>query len=1669
MSKTVLLGVGAFLFVAGCALVGIGAGFIPGMIARAVESGIQNHEVFSAKGASLTETTAADSVSNSTSIFYVYNVTNAADVLTGSKPILDEVKIETTKTSVKYNYKFDSENDAYGYSSYDYYTAKEGYDMDEKFVSLNMVYFGAAIGQGGSEVGFGSLMLPTVLDTVITGLTSPQSVYTGPNASVPIVSVASISMSFASSLDSSEKADLETVACNEYALANNVPQSTLSCNATASSSRRLLTVEYGLDVIATAATANTIKANGPASVDGLGSAIVASAGSAGAPVPDEVTVVPKASDEITVPSDGLVPGLRMGSVAMYLAQNLGGLTDTAAGAAIFTDAEDGTAGYSALFDNQTTEFYLLESVAGISQDFSTLRMPGLPIVAASVILDPDPDAPLSVGNAASMQQFMRVAALVSEDPEGADVVFDIVADIVDQGWTEEVHVSMTPLTLSQVLPAMTSYNDSDFLKGIRMGAIAQYVGFFLGGCNMTNIADCVLTVTGDEGYDPADLMTLSTLDQQGFIGALVASGYDFDYDHLVMHGVDPLALLSQPSTLLDTNTSAPLGIANAESMISFYTLAVLSAIADPSVQGFYDTAITPLVEAAWTADAQRSMAFVTLGKVIPAITGLDSQFIYGLRAIATASLLGFWLTACQDPTVCLAAAIDQGIDKSAIQADLTTPASDLIAALGLDISKYIVVGSGGVPTSASLVYFSIAMATPYLSNFLTLFLTFVEFGSSVAENYFDSWIDAVDADLVNSGATPGAMDYGNAMIFGEYLVLGATDSTDLQAEVDLLYFGYSATLAGLDTAVTTWQEVAWGQMVEASGTRIVNSTYLSANLLSGDNVTAAPEFFGWQVYVKGLSSAFVITSADFQALVGYILTYPEELTDMCTNDATTIWATLGLTLEASEEELIIEYFCDYLPMLATGPDEGHGVFDLNTSIALGNFFMARLTDDTAEANELLSWYQAMQFASVADFGALDADEIARANSYVPSTWEEAGWLQLATGGPTRFINENYTSAYHLSGDDLSTVPEFYAWQREVKSIPSADVLMPTISQAQFLYSAAVNNSFDLCANETTSVFSNANIPAQDSSTYIEYFCDYLPYLATGGRRLLDVASGGDATFDLNTSVAIGEFFNLRMDDSTPEAQALLNWYRLGTFAHELDATAMSTNSSAEVARVQAYVPADWEEVGYLQWCTGTPTLMIGAEFYSSSHLSGGDLAQVPEFYAWQKGVAGVPDNEIVKLTISQSKQLLTFLHESAANSAAFCLGVLDATGVFNTGFPNAAAMGVTAESAQLLFNYFCKYAPEVLALKGQFFTHPDLARTDGTLPNNAGVFSRLSLREMLHGYRDELQFALTGGLHGGILGNEVLVTPSVSDSDDANMMWNAGNTDYKKIDQIVRYNDHVELHEITDLGGTCPDPTIWASDPIAAACHLWDSVETIEGAPSSTRFAPLSEGDMPATHAPFIGAFKRSLMFEKGDKVEVEGVACTRYNLDSDWLGQDSATGVFAERAVKYGTEDDGFLNLGRSLGMAPVYVGAPKHYLNPDERAKLDGLTEDDWAAPANGDDLNMFLDAEPLSGQVMNGAQRFGFNIKVEPARMNGMHQSMYPANEHTHMYFPILWMEELASIPAADAAAFVDSVYGGRAKGKTIMIVMIAAGAVAIVAALGMIVLGIKQGSKVTPETS
>lgn len=126
----------------------------------------------------------------------------------------------------------------------------------------------------------------------------------------------------------------------------------------------------------------------------------------------------------------------------------------------------------------------------------------------------------------------------------------------------------------------------------------------------------------------------------------------------------------------------------------------------------------------------------------------------------------------------------------------------------------------------------------------------------------------------------------------------------------------------------------------------------------------------------------------------------------------------------------------------------------------------------------------------------------------------------------------------------------------------------------------------------------------------------------------------------------------------------------------------------------------------------------------------------------------------------------------------------------------------------------------------------------------------------------------------------------------------------------------------------------------------------------------------------------------------------------------------------------------------------------NQAEKDKIAGST---WNSTA--DDLETFLDVEPWTGVVMNGAQRLQINIKLEKSRMNGIYKNVYTSDGH--VMYPIMWIEDQNTIPDDMAAEFVKDVYGNQDLGQTVFLALVIVGALFIVAGLAGLIMAKKVG--------
>jgi hypothetical protein len=168
MRGGLMMWIGAFVFVLGFIALIIGAR-LNSIVESGIKEGVEKEVI-------VTESSGQDSkfmTMVQPYSYFFFNITNAKEViLNKSVPIVKEIEVKFTRTQQKYD--FTVSGDTYGYREFTYYTPVTPAEYDLPFITLNPVYIGAAIGQGGSELGFQTALTPAVLQQLVPVLMDPE-------------------------------------------------------------------------------------------------------------------------------------------------------------------------------------------------------------------------------------------------------------------------------------------------------------------------------------------------------------------------------------------------------------------------------------------------------------------------------------------------------------------------------------------------------------------------------------------------------------------------------------------------------------------------------------------------------------------------------------------------------------------------------------------------------------------------------------------------------------------------------------------------------------------------------------------------------------------------------------------------------------------------------------------------------------------------------------------------------------------------------------------------------------------------------------------------------------------------------------------------------------------------------------------------------------------------------------------------------------------------------------------------------------------------------------------------------------------------------------------------------------------------------------------------------
>jgi len=104
--------------------------------------------------------------------YYIFNITNAKDVLGGAAPEVTQHKYSFTVYETDYNMDYDKSDDSIGYRSFSNLVPDDADAMSDEFITLNPVYMATAVGRGGSERGFYTAVIPSVAQTLVANIES---------------------------------------------------------------------------------------------------------------------------------------------------------------------------------------------------------------------------------------------------------------------------------------------------------------------------------------------------------------------------------------------------------------------------------------------------------------------------------------------------------------------------------------------------------------------------------------------------------------------------------------------------------------------------------------------------------------------------------------------------------------------------------------------------------------------------------------------------------------------------------------------------------------------------------------------------------------------------------------------------------------------------------------------------------------------------------------------------------------------------------------------------------------------------------------------------------------------------------------------------------------------------------------------------------------------------------------------------------------------------------------------------------------------------------------------------------------------------------------------------------------------------------------------------------
>jgi hypothetical protein len=381
-----------------------------------------------------------------------------------------------------------------------------------------------------------------------------------------------------------------------------------------------------------------------------------------------------------------------------------------------------------------------------------------------------------------------------------------------------------------------------------------------------------------------------------------------------------------------------------------------------------------------------------------------------------------------------------------------------------------------------------------------------------------------------------------------------------------------------------------------------------------------------------------------------------------------------------------------------------------------------------------------------------------------------------------------------------------------------------------------------------------------------------------------------------------------------------------------------------------------------------------------------------------------------------------------------------------------------------------------------------LLDNDGIAPQNAGMFSKKSAKDLLFGY--VARFAEVPGIAGP------LVNDATREKDiDADYLTKIGRDiqqytgvgDLEKTGLFVQYNgvkQYATFCELVDpaqtgMGGEVSGETVDCQT--AAGRAVWDdpifrSAEVIENNGDGMSQAPFKEGDSkrPSEYTLYVDEAKRVLPLMYDSEMTVKDIELRKYVVNPVCLVGDNKWRDFNKLRFDAAPAQvpNGFTSVQSVSNGVPVLLGLPRQ--GPLVDAGFTGGITCDGAPCSSTFDFakhGTYVAVEPITGLTMSGHKRLQANLRISkheyytelPAYQgaSGVYNNMFEGENDQHrdqLILPWYWVDlhdEITDTLAADFRDSRDAIVSGRSMGHSLSVAGITLGCVGLAASIGTIV--------------